>query len=260
MGFRRLFGFGDDGNAPEPPEIDTQITTLAPLPGHPIEGEIVIKGGSRGIAIEYFYLQVVAKARDYEGTVEDLEMTSLDVRRGHFGVAPGTEERVPFSGRLPWECPVTELGGNGIGVDLSLTTQLDVGRESPVQDLDFLHVASPPLYEAVLDAFAEEGYGGADSQVIYAYIPGVEQHRPHYQTFFVTDPARGLDRLGELEVVFLQNAVGAMVHVRRAARSQLDWKDKPPTRSFPAAHHEVGKVDFGERVRRVLAELSVVDG
>ncbi|MEV7232631.1 sporulation protein [Streptomyces sp. NPDC051020] len=259
MVFRRLFGFGDDGNAPEPPEIDTQITTLAPLPGHPIEGEIVLKGGSRGIAIEYFYLTVVAKVRDNGGTPKDLEMTRLDVRRGHFGVAPGTEERVPFSGRLPWECPVTELGGQTLGVDLSLTTQLDTGN-SPVRDLDFLHVTAPPLYEAVLDAFAEEGYRGADSQVIFDYIPGVEQHRPHYQTFFVTHPARGLDRLGELEVVFLQNAVGAMVHVRRAARSQLDWKDKPLTRSFPAAHHEVGQVDFGERVRRVLAGLAAVDG
>ncbi|MFB7225878.1 sporulation protein [Streptomyces sp. NPDC056227] len=260
MGFRRLFGFGDDESDPELPEIDTQITTLAPLPGHPIEGEIVLKGGSRGIAIRYFYLRVVAKVRDYAGPLKDLEMTRLDARGGMFGVAPGAEERVPFSGRLPWECPVTELGGHTLGVDLSLTTQLDVGRESPVLDLDFLHVAAPPLYETVLDAFAEEGYRGADSQVIYAYIPGVEQHRPHYQTFFVTDPTRGLDRLGELEVVFLQNAVGAMVHVRRAARSQLNWKDKPLTRSFPAAHHEVGQVDFGERVRMVLAELGVVDG
>jgi sporulation-control protein spo0M len=52
----------------------------------------------------------VAKARDYGGTLEDLEMTGLDVQRGNFSVAPGTEERVPFNGRLPWECPVTELG------------------------------------------------------------------------------------------------------------------------------------------------------
>ncbi|MFJ2720997.1 sporulation protein [Streptomyces sp. NPDC087437] len=250
MGFRRAFGFKDS----EPLEIDTQISTLAPLPGHHVEGDMVIKGGSRGIAIGYINLRIMAKA-----ALEDVDVLWMDASRSRFNVAPGTEERVPFSGRLPWACPVTELSGHTLGVDLALTTRFERGEESPVLHVDFLHVAAPPLYEAVLNTFAEEGYrGDIDSQVISEDLTDTESELWHYQTFFITDPSRGLDRLAELEVVFLQNAVGAMVHVRRAARSQLRWEDKPPTRSFPAAHHEVGQVDFGERVRKVLAELAAV--
>ncbi|MFD0338483.1 hypothetical protein ACFVH0_07265 [Streptomyces sp. NPDC127117] len=31
-------------------------------------------------------------------------------------------------------------------------------------------------------------------------------------------------------------------------------------RSFPAAHHEVGQAGFGERVRKLLAQLALLDG
>ncbi|WP_405533092.1 hypothetical protein OG592_38065 [Streptomyces avidinii] len=50
-----------------------------------------------------------------------------------------------------------------------------------------------------------------------------------------------------------------MVYVRRAARATYEWNEKPRARTFPAAHHEVGHHEFGERVRKALAELPIVD-
>ncbi|MGA5410263.1 sporulation protein [Streptomyces lavendulocolor] len=258
MGFRRLFGLGNDSGDQEPPEIDTQITTFTLLPGHVIEGEVVLKGGGQGFKVEHLNLDVMAKGHSYNGTVTEEMVTGLDARRYSFDVAPGAEARVPFNGRLPWECPVTELRGLALGVDVSLTTRLRWETESPVRDLDFLHIAAPPLYEAVLDAFAGEGYHVDGSQLIDAYIPDVEAHEGLYQIFFVSDPTNP-GRFGELEIVFHQNMVGAMVYVRRAARSTFEWEEKPPARLFPAAHHEVGQVDFGERVRGTLAELALLD-
>lgn len=233
MGFRRLFGIGNgngNGGNDDPPEIDTQITTFHLVPGQDIAGEVVLKGGSQGFKIDHLNLDVVAKGYYYNGTITDDEVTGLNVRRYSLTVAPGAEERVPFSGRLPWECPVTELAGQALGVDVSLTTWLQWESESPVRDLDFLHIAAPPLYEAVLDAFAEEGYRVNGSQLIDEYIPDAEARRGLYQIFFVSDPGRGADRFAELEIVFHQNAVGAMVYVRRAARSTFQWKEKPPVR------------------------------
>ncbi|MEU5598328.1 sporulation protein [Streptomyces sp. NPDC020298] len=257
MGLRQLFGFGDDENL-EPAEIDTQIQTVSPVPGGDIGGEIVLRGGGRGLKVEYFYLRLFVTMVDYQGRSTQEEFKSLSARRSHFTVAPGAEERVPFHGRLPWTCPVTELGGRSVGTVVSLKTQLDWERESEEQDHDLVHVAAPPLYESVLDAFAQEGYLFDESQVIDDYIPDTENHPGRFQTFVLADRTRG-DRLAELEVAFHCNEVGAMVYVRRAERTQYTWEDKPPARRFPAAHHEVGRVDFREHVRRVLAELALLD-
>lgn len=258
MGFRRLFGTGNDDGDQNPPEIDTQITTITLLPGHGLEGEVTLRGGSKGFKVDHLDLDVVGKAHYYDGTVNEDSVTSLSAHRYSLDVAPGGEERVPFTGTLPWECPVTELGGQALGVDVSLTTKLDWESESPVRDLDFLHIAAPPLYEAILDAFAEEGYRVEGSQIIDQYIPDVEAHRGIHQIFFIGNPTRR-DRFAELEVVFLQNQVGVMTFVRRAARSTYEWEEKPPARTFPAAHHEVGKVDLGERVRNTLTTLTLMD-
>ncbi|MFE4263721.1 sporulation protein [Streptomyces sp. NPDC056883] len=257
MGFRRLFGIADDEQ--DPSEIDTQITTVAPQPGQTIEGQIVLKGGSKGLKAEHPSLAVVAKAYYYNGSLNDDEITSLSAKRYDLQLAPGEETVVAFSGRLPWECPVTELYGQALGVDVSLTTRLTYGSDSPVRDLDFLHIAAPPLYEAVFDAFAQEGYFVDGSQLIDAYIPDVEAQRGTHQIFFLTDRVRPTGRFSELEVIFHQNRVGAVVYVRRAARSTYEWREKPRANTFPAAHHEVGHCDFAERVRKALAELPIVD-
>ncbi|WP_405533091.1 sporulation protein [Streptomyces avidinii] len=91
-------------------------------------------------------LDVIAKAYSYNGSLNDDEITGLSAKRHNLQLAPGEEVAVAFSGRLPWECPVTELHGHALGVDLSLTTRLAYESASPVRDLDFLHIAAPPLY------------------------------------------------------------------------------------------------------------------
>ncbi|MBW5423834.1 hypothetical protein GKQ77_20085 [Streptomyces sp. BG9H] len=260
MSFRRLFGMGGRGGDQEPPEIDTQITTLNPMPGRAVEGEVILKGGGQGLKIDFLNLDVVAKAYDYDGSVGEDELTNLSTGRYEFTVAPGAEERVPFKGTLPWECPVTELRGQALGVDMSLTTRLEWESESPVRDVDFLHIAAPPVFEAVLDVFGEEGYLVEGSRLVDEYIPDVEARRGLHQIFFLGSPARGADRFGELEVVFLQNVVGVLVFVRRAARSTFSWSEKPPARSFAVAHHEAGEADLGARVRKALEQLALIDG
>lgn len=260
MVFRRLFGWGNGGADQEPPEIDTQIATVTLLPGRTVEGEVVLKGGGKGFKVDHLKLEVVAKTHGYDGEVKDRYVDRLSARRSRLEVAAGTEERIAFSGRLPWECPVTELGGRALGVDVSLTTKLAWESESPVRDLDFLHIAAPPLYEAVFEAFGEEGYLVDGAQLIDSYIPDVEARRSLHQIFFLSDPTRSPEQFGELEVVFHQNLVGATVYVRRAARSETRWSGKPPARTFPAAHHEVGEADFRERVGAALTALALLDG
>ncbi|MEU3497010.1 sporulation protein [Kitasatospora cineracea] len=249
MGLRRLLGLGgDDG---DPPEIDTRIATFAPQPGQRIEGEVLLRGGSAGLKVEGLYLHVVGKVLGWNGSVEDREWAYLSPSRSYLDVAPGTEERIGFHGRLPWDCPITEVDGRTVGVDLSLTTTLSSGPQRSVRDIDLVHVAAPPLHEAVLSALRVEGHRVADAQLLDSSIPEVDLRHSWIQTFHLEDGTG----VPSSEVTFVNNPVGAMVYVRRAARHLTRWDEKPPAVPFPVAHHETGEVDLGPRVREALDQL-----
>ncbi|WP_030221477.1 sporulation protein [Streptomyces bikiniensis] len=260
MGLRRLFGRGGDEDGRGAAEVDTRITSPVCMPGRPVDAEVVIRGGARGLAIDELALEVVVQALHWDGSPSEESVCDLSTSSWAERVAAGSEKRLAFRGRLPWETPVTEIGGQAVGAVVSVVTKLSWDSEAPVADTDLLHVTAPPLYEAVLGAFAEEGYRVDGSQVRDSYIPDAESQSGRYQSLFLTAPTRGADRFAELEVVLHQNAVGAVVYVRRADRSTFEWEDKPPARTFAAAHHEAGHADFGPRVRDALRKLALLDG
>ncbi|MCN9244034.1 sporulation protein [Streptomyces sp. RY43-2] len=257
MGFKRLFGIGDPDEAVE---VDTQI--LGPVyPGGEVKGEVLLRGGTRDTRIEGIYLRFTVRHTDYSGEQRDYEFDSCVAKPSDITLRKGEEERLTFSERLSWETPVSELGGRALGVVLSVKSKLrrtwdDEGTEV---DNDLLHISALPLHEAVLDAFAEEGYHCDSAYVVDESIPNTEHHHYFHQCFVLTDHASVPGRPEQLEVVFQTNVVGAVVHVRRATPDVRDWTDKPPTRRFPAAHHEIGQVDWRPRVRKALEELALLD-
>ncbi|WP_405404220.1 sporulation protein [Streptomyces sp. NBC_01104] len=257
MGFKRLFGGGDPDEAIE---VDTQI--LGPVyPGQDVKGEVLLRGGSRATRIDGIYLRISVRYTDYNGEERDYEFDSCCARPSSFTLAKGEEQRLTFSERLSWETPVSELGCRALGVVLSVKSTLrrDWNDDGTEVDNDLLHISALPLHEAVLDAFAEEGYFCDSAYVVDSYIPDVEQHRGFYQSFLLTDRSPGPSRPDQLDVTFHMNSVGAWVHVRRPDPEERDWAGKPPVRRFPAAHHEVGQVDWRPQVRKVLDELALLE-
>jgi sporulation-control protein len=257
VGFKRLFGIGGPDEAIE---VDTQI--LGPVcPGESVRGEVLLRGGTRDTEVDYVYLEIAVRYTGYNGEERDYKFDSCSAKPSYFTLRKGEEKRLTFSERLSWETPVSELAGRALGVVLSVKSTLHVVGDDEGADVDddLLHVSGLPLHEAVMDAFAEEGYFCDSAHVVDDYVPGSEQRIGFYQTFFLSDHAPGPGRPEQLEVVFQTNTVGAMVHVRRAAPDKRNWEDKPPARRFPAAHHEVGHVDWRPRVRTVLSELVMLD-
>ncbi|MGI5459293.1 sporulation protein [Streptomyces sp. CA-249302] len=257
MGFKRLFGAGDPGGAVE---VDTQI--LGPgQPGGELRGEILLRGAGRDTYVDHVYLRIQVRCTGHDGGDETYEVETCCADPERFTLHKGREQRLTFARRLSWETPVSELGGRALGVVLSVKSELhldDSGQGADVDD-DLLHVSALPLHEAVLDAFAEEGYLCDSAFVVEGDLPDAEQHLGVHQTFLLTGHGPGQGRPEQLEVTFQTNAVGAMVHVRRAAPHERYWDDKPATRRFPAAHHEVGQVDWRPRVRKVLDELVLIE-
>ncbi|MFJ6081101.1 sporulation protein [Streptomyces sp. NPDC092369] len=256
MGLKRLFGIGDPD---EVIEVDTQI--LGPTyPGGEVRGEVLLRGGSRDTDIHYVSLRVRVRLTGYDGKEEEYALDSCSAEPGYFTLRAGAEQRLTFSEPLPWETPVSELGGRALGVVLSVKSELTLADGTATDvDVDLLHVSAPPLHESVLDAFAEEGYLCDSAYVVNSYVPDTEQQLGFHQAFVLTGHAPGQGRPQQLEVVFQNNAVGAMIHVRRAALDVRDWRRKPPARRFPAAHHEVGDADWRPRIRRVLDALVLLD-
>ncbi|MFD8482225.1 sporulation protein [Kitasatospora sp. NPDC059673] len=253
MGLRKLFGFGgEDGQGPE---IDTVITTMSPQPGQRIEGEILFRAGGSKLRIDGLYLRVVGKVKQSDGSTADREWAYLSPERAYFEVERRTEQRVGMKGRLPWDCPVTELAGSSTGIDLSLVTTIG----DAVRDVDFVHVAASPLHEAVMEAFLTKGYRCTGSVLLDEHVPDIEHRHSWIQTFHLEDPAGDPAGFPTLEVTFFSNPVGAMVYVRRAARHLTWWNDKPPAVPFPVAHHEAGETDLGPRLRDALASLALLD-
>ncbi|MGX4734661.1 sporulation protein [Kitasatospora griseola] len=256
MGLRKLLGIGD-GNGRDP-RIDTVLGTVLPQPGRRIDGEVLFRAGWLKLRIHDLHLDVVSKARDWEGNTVDGDEVPLRPEITWFDVERNTEHRIGFHGRLRWDCPVTELGGRSTGVDLSLVTTIGYDSDD-VRDVDFLHVAALPLHEAVMDALLAEGYRFTGSELLATQVEGIDHRSLRTQVFHLEDPAADPAGFPALEVVFVNNVVGATVFVRRAARQFFWWRDKPPAVSFPVAHHEAGAVDLGPRVRDALASLAVKD-
>ncbi|GAA3507405.1 sporulation protein [Streptomyces showdoensis] len=273
MGLLKLLGFGrgaGKGDAhdntvtdgAEAPEIDAVITTVDARPGEWVKGELVLRGGGTGLAIDRFDLRVTAKCLTWQGISREVDVARL--RPAGFenaaDVAPGGEHRIRFSGRLPWECPVTELGGRSTGVDLSVVTTVRSRGDDVVKDIDFLHVAAPPLHEAVMDAFFAEGYSRVEARLTDDRIPNVAQRRDYLQTYYLEDPSRTADAFAEIEVSVLNSQVGALVLVRRHDRDRFgSWDQRPPALSFPVAHHEVGETDLAPRLREAMTDLVRLD-
>jgi sporulation-control protein len=242
--------------------VDTQI--LGPVqPGEELRGEVRVRGGDRETLTNHVYLNVKVRCGERDSEERDYQVETAATKESCSTVRKGEEHRFTFVERLPWETPVSELGGRALGVVLTVQSDLSVGDDwDRVEDVgnDLLHVSALPLHEAVLDAFVEEGYFCDSAYVVDSCIPGAEQHHGFFQTFVLADRAPGPGRPEQLEAVFHTNAVGAMIHVRRAALDVRDWSRKPPARRFPAAHHEVGNVDWRPQVRRTLGELALLDG
>ncbi|MEU6348423.1 sporulation protein [Streptomyces sp. NPDC047072] len=252
MGFKRLFGGGD-----EAVEVDTRILGPA-LPGGRLRGEVLLRGGRRDLYVDYLDLQVRVRCADFDGHESSYEVDTHSAEPAGFTLRKGEERRLTFSQRLPWETPLTELGGRALGTALSVRSRITRGDDDGVDvDDDLLHVSALPLHEAVLDVFAEEGYLCESARVDEGDVPDTEQRLGIVQTLLLTGHVPG--RPDALEVTFQTNAVGATVHVRRAAPDERHWEDKPPARRFPLAHHEVDTVEWRDRVLDALGELPLPD-
>ncbi|MFJ5707740.1 sporulation protein [Streptomyces sp. NPDC093105] len=256
MVFKRLFG-----NGGIPLEIDTIVPDEPFRPGGTLHGEVVVRAPERDLKIESIRMRLVVNASlthkgDGDGE-DDGKTVGYPSASGWFEMKKGEERRIPFSERLKWETPPNETRGERLGVSIGVRTEVEAAGVKAATDLDPVRVETLPLHEAVLDAFAAEGYAFDNSRVYESSLSHVEYHLYAWQGFRLVDRRGGEGRPPRVELTFHTNAVGCEIFLRRfQGDSGQYWDNKPKALRFVAAHHEVGSRDFGADARQWLESLA----
>ncbi|GGZ32592.1 sporulation protein [Streptomyces poonensis] len=242
MVFKRLLGSLGVGG----PTVDTVLDTGSARPGGALTGQVHLKGGTADFGIEHITLELVARveAEHEGGESEGVVAFERFTVGGGFRLAEGEARSVPFSVTLPWETPVTELYGQGLGIVLGVRTELAVAGAKDKGDLDQLAVAPLPVQEAILEAFGQLGFGFRSADLEYGRIGGTGQQLPFYQELELTPAPQYAHQTNEIEVTFLAGPGGMEVVLEADKRSGLFSSGHDALTRFTVSHEGVGHQDW----------------
>ncbi|MFJ2092682.1 sporulation protein [Streptomyces sp. NPDC087901] len=201
MVFKRLLGSLGVGG----PTVDTVLTPGVAVPGGSLSGQVHLLGGTDDFDIEHITLEFVARveAEHEDGESHGAVVFDRFLIGGGFRLPAGAEHSVPFTVTLPWETPVTELYGQGLGIVLGVRTELSVAGAKDTGDLDPLVVGPLPVQEAILEAFGQLGFGFRSADLEYGRIAGTGQQLPFYQEIELAPSPQYAHTVNEIEVTFL---------------------------------------------------------
>ncbi|MFD9864103.1 sporulation protein [Streptomyces alboflavus] len=201
MVFKRLLGSLGVGG----PSVDTVLKAGAVRPGETLRGQVNLQGGNADVNVEHITLELVARVEAEHDGGEHEGYVAFDrfIVGGGFRLGEGQQHSEPFAITLPWETPITELYGQGLGIILGVRTELAVSGAKDKGDLDPLTVAPLPVQEAILEAFGQLGFGFKSADLELGRVGGTGQQFPFYQEIELTPSPEYAHAVNEIEVTFL---------------------------------------------------------
>ncbi|MEU4571124.1 sporulation protein [Nonomuraea sp. NPDC023979] len=253
MVFKRMLGAFGVGA----PSVDTVLTTPRVRPGGLLAGEVRLKGGDFDAEIEHVTLGLVARAEAEIGDGEAHGLAELHRMRvsGPFTLAKGEERTIPFEVAVPWETPVSEVGGQPLtGMGLGVRTELAIAKAVDKGDLDPLSVEPLPSQQRVMEAFLQLGFAFKSADVEVGRIHGIHQELPVYQEIEFYGPP---GQIKEAELTFVADAEGMHVVIEADKRSG-GYGDA--IGRFRVGHDEALHKDWAAEIGGWLAGLSAYGG
>ncbi|MFD4371160.1 sporulation protein [Streptomyces sp. NPDC058486] len=253
MVFKRLLGSLGVGG----PSVDTVLDPGAVTPGGTLSGQVHLKGGSADFTVEHITLELVAhvETEHDDGEFEGAMVFHRQVVGGNFRLTEGELRSVPFSFPLPWETPITELYGQGLGIALRVRTELDIAGGKDKGDLDPLAVRPLPVQEAILEALGRLGFGFKSADLERGYIRGTGQQLPFYQEIEVAPSPRYAHQVNEIEVTFLAGPAGMEVVLEADKRGGFLSEGHDTVSRYTVGHHGVDQVDWNAEVESWMRQL-----
>ncbi|MFI2614450.1 sporulation protein [Streptomyces sp. NPDC018584] len=196
MGFKKLLASLGAGGA----SVETVLTEVNVVPGGVVQGEVRIQGGSVDQQIEGLSVGLQARVEVEGGdqeTKQDIEFVKQRLG-GAFTLLANEVHAVPFGLEIPWETPVTSIDGQELrGMNIGVTTELEIARAVDSGDLDPINVHPLPAQQAILDAFIQLGFRFKSADMERGHIRGTRQKLPFYQEieFYPPQQYRGLNQV-----------------------------------------------------------------
>ncbi|MER7505130.1 sporulation protein [Nonomuraea pusilla] len=257
MVFKRMLGAFGVGA----PSVDTVLTTPRTQPGGTLTGEVRLNGGDFDAEIEHVTLGLVARVEIEYGDGEGAgvgEFSRAQVS-GPFVLRKGENRSIPFSIPVPWETPISEIGGQHLsGMALGVRTELAIAKAVDKGDLDMVSVEPLPSQLRILQAFLQLGFHFKSADLEAGHIHGSSQQLPFYQEIEFYPPSHHAGVVGEVEVTFITNPGGMEVVLeadKRAGRYSGDAIGR-----FTVSHDDAMRTDWPSEIDRWLSGLSRYGG
>ncbi|MEV6702551.1 MULTISPECIES: sporulation protein [unclassified Streptomyces] len=253
MGFKRLLASLGAGGA----SVETVLTEVNVVPGGVVQGEVRIQGGSVDQDIEGLSVGLQARV-EVEGadqeTKQDIEFTKLRLG-GAFQLQANAVHAVPFGLEIPWETPVTTIDGQQLrGMNIGVTTELEIARALDSGDLDPINVHPLPSQQAILDAFIGLGFRFKSADMERGHIRGTRQKLPFYQEieFYPPQQYRGLN---QVELSFVADDREMDVVLEMDKKPGLFSESSDTFRSFVVGHNDFQGTDWSAYLHQWLSEV-----
>lgn len=253
MGFKKLLASLGAGGA----SVETVLTEANVVPGGVVQGEVRIQGGNVDQQIEALSVGLQARV-EVEGndqeTKQDIEFTKQRLG-GAFELKANAVHAVPFGLDIPWETPITHFAGRQLhGMNIGVTTELEIARAVDSGDLDPVNVHPLPAQQAILDAFGQLGFRFKSADMERGHIRGTRQKLPFYQEieFFPPEQYRGLN---QVELTFVADDREMDVVLEMDKKPGLFSEGSDSYKSFKVGLHDYQGTDWAAYLNEWLSQV-----
>ncbi|MFC6365052.1 sporulation protein [Nonomuraea thailandensis] len=241
-----------DADGASAPSVTTVLATPRTQPGGVLCGEVRLKGGDAGVAIDQICLGLVTSpyaAHEADGHRTNEELSQAQVS-GPAVLRPGEEKVITFQAAIPWRTPISEIGGRHLpGMALGVRTEVAIATIVGRSDLELVAVKPAPSQSRVLQAFARLGFP-FKSAVLQ---PSRGEDPPHGPPPFLQKiafycPGHHAGVVHEVDVTFVPSSSDLVVELQA---------DQPPGRPthigrFRMSHEEALRTDWPSEIDRWL--------
>ncbi|MEV1330479.1 sporulation protein [Micromonospora costi] len=193
--------------------VRTALTNPSTRPGLRLPGRVTLTAGRVDVPVLHVRLGLVTTAEpDDPSAPRRLVQFHEASLTGAFVLRAGRGRTIPFQFPMPWETPVTTVGGvpllslrMGLRTEVAIEARLDQGAMVPV----FVHPL--PTQAHVLAALDTLGFSMRQAGLVDARLPGVEQALPLHQRIGYWVAPLYAGPITELELIFVANEAGLEV-------------------------------------------------
>lgn len=185
-------------------EVDTVLSNTTVRPGEMLRGNVHFRGGGSDYKVEGIYIDLTAVVEVESGDSEYRTTYSFLRQQvaGSFQLASGASHSHPFEIPVPWETPISAIGGHPLpGMRLGVQTELALAGAMDKGDLDPLFVSPLPVQEHVIGALDRLGFGFKKADLERGTLYGSTM--PFFQEIEYYAGGQWRRHFNELELTFI---------------------------------------------------------